>query len=242
MSWKDIAKSVYNQVIVRPVTYYRDNYGDCGYNDLIYQHLFLRELKGYGVEDVFAPVGGAASYSLLYHILRSLACLKSAQVLEFGAGQSSLLLSACKGKVFEGDILTIEQDGRWAEAISSRVFHHVYHAPIYTTRFGSSATVKYGELKSCIGEQKFNLVIVDGPTGSKKFSRSNILDYVKNLSRDRFIIIFDDTNRYGEKQTLGVLSKALRGEFGSITEYTIRGSTHQSIIMHGVDLHQIYLP
>jgi hypothetical protein len=132
--------------------------------------------------------------------------------------------------VFEGDILTIEQDVRWAEAISSRVSHQVYHAPIYKARIGSSSTVKYGELKHRIGEREFNLVIVDGPTGSAKFSRSTILDHVRNLSRDRFIIIFDDTNRYGEKQTLRALSERLRREFESITEYTIRASTHQSII------------
>lgn len=239
--WKDAAKWAYSTAIAAPMSYYLENYGDHGYNEAIYQHLFLRELKAHDLQDTYTPIGGAASYSLLYHIVRSLVCVQPPQVLELGAGQSSLLLSACKGVVFGGDILTIEQDKGWAEAISRRVGHEVRHVPVGISKVGFSSTLRYEGLKTRLGERKFGVVVVDGPTGSRMFSRSSILDLVPNLSRDKFVVIFDDTNRFGEKQVVRVLSEKLRKEFEHVSEYTIRSSRHQSVFLHNVNIHDLYL-
>lgn len=241
LRWKDVARWAFDTFVVSPVGYYRENYGGHGYNELIYQHLLLKELKKHGLEDNLTPVGGAASYSLLYHLLRSLVCLQPSQVLELGAGQSSLLLSACNGVVFDGNILTIEQDKGWASAISSRVSHEVRHVPVRTMKVGRSTIIKYDELKSHLGERKFELAIIDGPTGTKALSRSSILDHIENLSQERFVIIFDDTNRTGEKQAVRILDEELRKNFDHVIQFTVRSSRHQTIFLHNVNIHDLYL-
>ena len=241
LKWKDAARWVFETAVVSPVGYYRNNYGDHGYNELIYQHLLLRELNKHNLEDIYSPIGGAASYSLLYHIVRSLACVRPSQVLELGAGQSSLLLSACNGPVFEGKVTTIEQDKGWADALRCRVTNDVFHAPVRGMKVGRSTIIKYEGLTSLIGNQEFELVIVDGPTGTKKFSRSSILDHLDNLSQEKFIIIFDDTNRPGEKQVVKKLFKELRRNFDHILQHTVTSSRHQTIFLHNVGIHELYL-
>jgi hypothetical protein len=49
----------------------------------------------------------------------------------------------------------------------------------------------------------FDLYIVDGPFGSPRFSRYDIVFLVERFQKDKdFVILFDDTNRVGEKDTL----------------------------------------
>ncbi len=241
LGWKDAARWIFEAAVVSPIGYYRDNYGNHGYNELIYQHLLLRELNKHNLKDIYSPIGGAASYSLLYHIVRSLACVRPSQVLELGAGQSSLLLSACNGVVFKGNVMTIEQDKGWAEALASRVTNEVVHVPARWTKVGLSTIVKYEGLTSLIGNQQFEMVIVDGPTGTRTFSRSSILDHLGNLSPEKFIIIFDDINRPGEKQVVKKLSKELRRNFDHILQHTVTSSRHQTIFLHNIGLHELYL-
>lgn len=240
MVWRKIANWIFCRIIVNLISYYHDNYGDHGYNEPIYQNLFAKQLRNCNIEDSFNPIGGAASYSLLYHVVLSLAYFKTAEVLELGAGQSTLLISACKGKIFDGPILTIEQDKNWAEIVSRRVQHPVKHIPIVSAKVGLANTIVYDELKLHLGRRKFNIIIVDGPTGSRKFSRYSILDCIENLSDDRFIILFDDTHRAGEKQTLRLLLAILKKRLGNIAIYTVRSSKHQTIIMHGIGIDELY--
>ena len=55
---------------------------------------------------------------------------------------------------------------------------------------------------------KFDLYIVDGPFGSDNYSRYDIVLLTEKLTaNDEFIIIIDDYDREGEKQTVDELIK-----------------------------------
>jgi hypothetical protein len=69
----------------------------------------------------------------------------------------------------------------------------------------------YGGLPDAVSGEKFDLVLVDGPIGSPHYSRYQFADIIENdLLADQFVMIMDDANRQGEKQTLQDAEDALR--------------------------------
>ena len=54
----------------------------------------------------------------------------------------------------------------------------------------------------------FDLILVDGPFGSQHFSRYELMTKVWSFDDEQnFIILFDDTHRKGEKETLQELKE-----------------------------------
>ena len=74
---------------------------------------------------------------------------------------------------------------------------------LYTKRFRDKyETLSYKGFENVAKDGKFQLIAIDGPFGSKKFSRNDVLDHLESIiDTDNFIIVFDDTNRSGEYQT-----------------------------------------
>src|SRR3954453_11389151 len=91
-------------------------------------------MRQIGIEGTFYPVGGAANHGLLYLLLRAIRELDVACVLEFGAGQTTLLLHAVRTSLRpELDVTTVEHDAGWAGHVQNRVSHTVLHAPLAST-------------------------------------------------------------------------------------------------------------
>ena len=72
-------------------------------------------------------------------------------------------------------------------------------------------------MEDVVGDNKFDLIIIDAPQGFIfnpgyhlfDYSRSNIWNLLDNLADD-FIIILDDFNRQGEKNTMSHLEELLK--------------------------------
>jgi len=80
--------------------------------------------------------------------------------------------------------------------------------------------------------QKFDLIIIDGPVGGgKNLPRSNILDLIKNgcIAKD-FIIIFDDAERGGEKTTISKAKELLTAQKIDFFSFERSGIKRQHII------------
>ena len=60
----------------------------------------------------------------------------------------------------------------------------------------------------CKGE-KYDLIMVDGPYGSEHYSRSQLIDLVRDNLAKHFCIILDDYERGGEKETIIEVTKVL---------------------------------
>ena len=58
--------------------------------------------------------------------------------------------------------------------------------------------------------QSFDMILVDGPQGTRRWSRLGALALVPHLAKGDHLMILDDTHRYGELQTALALQTALR--------------------------------
>ena len=91
---------------------------------------------------------------------------------------------------------------------------------------------KYKDLEPLVQNQKFDLIIIDGPTGGgKNFTRSNIIDLVKEHHlADDFVIIFDDAERKGEQLTITKTKEVLKERNIEFVEFERKGLKDQRII------------
>lgn len=178
--------------------------------EVIYRDLFARELQRLGIEDRFFPVGSAANYGLLYLVLRCYLELPLQRILDVGAGQTSLLLDALKQKRGGAEIITLEHDAGWAARIASQVSHPVLRRDLVEMRVGGQAT----RMHDTSGiEGPFQLIIMDGPPGTQRYSRLGLLHLMQTvMDRRDFIAILDDVERGAERQTMQACRQWLRAD------------------------------
>lgn len=157
----------------------------------------------------------AGGYPFFYILNRILADFKPKNILEFGLGESTKLISAyLDNNLSDATLLTIEQNSDWLDFFRKRFtlcerVEVIHCALTQKDRHGFEVN-SYTNLTSKITHD-FDLYVIDGPFGSPRFSRYDIVDVLEdNTPEDNFIILFDDCNRTGEQDTL----KAIQGLFG----------------------------
>lgn len=136
------------------------------------------------------------------------------RILEFGLGQSSVMLCKYKEYFPETSLTTIEHDPEWINyftAIHSELDlqSQIHQLPLECKKelFGQRTT--YQNLEQVISSKKFNFILIDGPIGSFFHSRIQILDLIPNHLASSFVILFDDAERIGEKQTIHKVRRKL---------------------------------
>jgi hypothetical protein len=185
--------------------------------ELEWAHIFHDSIRGNkNSEQVrIHPGRWAANYSFLYILVRVLNDVRPSKILEFGLGESSKLISTYAEEnkdLKKYDI--IEHDNYWVSSFKSR-FRMTEKArleifQLATKKINSCDVLVYDKLyhKKYV---EYDLYIVDGPFGSDKYSRIEIYEIFKlKKKEDDFIIIFDDYNRDGEKQTIELLMEYFR--------------------------------
>lgn len=178
--------------------------------EVIYRHLFRRELATLGEEDRFFPTGGAANYSLLYLILRVAMTLRPASVLDVGAGQSTLLWALLHRHGLVGDVLTLEHDADWGARIAAQVPHDVLVTPLRGARIAGHDVMTY-DWNAVRATRSFDAIVCDGPNGTPRRSRSGILTMLDSALPDHLLLILDDAEREGEQDTVAAIHDRLRG-------------------------------
>lgn len=157
----------------------------------------------------FSPGEAAVSYAFLYTLYRVLSSVKPDKVLEFGLGQSSKMVHQY-AHFFNKQAITVEHDKDWVDFfMQSKEGEYpvnVKMLDLETIEYKGERALSYKNCKDTFQGEKFDLIIVDGPFGYlpefNKYSRPQIIDLVQgNISND-FIIIVDDYNRDGEKNTV----------------------------------------
>jgi hypothetical protein len=196
--------------LVAKFHYARSVYGDHGYLEPVYQHLFLRGLARYGLEDKYTPIQSSANYALLFLVMSTVIRAQPRRVLELGCGQTTLLLDALReAGVWSGDLVSVEQDVFWWQEISAEVSTTVVHAPLVERSIAGRTTQCYDVAGLAVPPEGFDLVLVDGPVGTPRWSRLGCLSFVPEaLARD-FVVILDDYERPGEKETAAEMRSAL---------------------------------
>ena len=160
----------------------------------------------------FSPGAWAADFGLLYTLYRVLNDVKPNNVLEFGLGQSSKMIHQY-GDYFKKKVLTCEHDEEWIrffeEGKEGDYYVNIKQLELENIIVNGIETLTYKNLMQEFGDEKYDLIIVDGPYGSDHYSRPQIIELAKLCLCDTFCIIMDDTERVGERETIQEVMKVL---------------------------------
>ncbi len=152
----------------------------------------------------------AGNYSFFYVLNRILNDFKPKDILEFGLGESSKVISTYLDHYLtESNHTVIEQDDSWKNHFNNRFKlssrSSIQILPLQKKNVKGFETNGYKNIEEYI-KKKYDLYLIDGPFGSRNFSRYDIVNIVKKLNKnDEFVIILDDFDREGEKQTFNDL-------------------------------------
>lgn len=158
----------------------------------------------------FSPGEWAVDYGFLYTLYRVLNEMRPNKILEFGLGQSSKMLHQY-GAFFNQSVTTCEHNQSWIDfflkQIDNKYKVNINRHELIEIEYKGCRTLTYQGIEERYGNDIFDLIIVDGPYGSKHFSRSQIIYLAQKCLDNRFCIIIDDYNRIGERETAEEIKK-----------------------------------
>lgn len=157
----------------------------------------------------------AGNYSFFYILNRILNDYKPKNILDLGLGESSKFISTyLDNYLIESKHTIVEQDQNWITAFNDKFTLSSRSKIIYCElreKHIKGHNVNYYDGFTDQIKDNFDLYIVDGPFGSDRYSRYDIVDLVENFSFDKeFIIIMDDSERQGEQDTINDILNILK--------------------------------
>ncbi|MDB5280346.1 MAG: hypothetical protein JWR61_5301 [Ferruginibacter sp.] len=153
-----------------------------------------------------SPGRWAVNYSFLYVLVKVLSDYKPIRIIEFGLGESSKIVSSFLNfELMESSHLIIEQNAQWMIEFEDKFIlspsSKIIHLPLTKEIIKNCPVNVYQGFKEKV-TGIYDLYLIDGPLGSTNFSRYDICHIADRLTKnDEFIIIMDDYNRSGEKDT-----------------------------------------
>lgn len=199
---------------------------------------WIKDLPG------ISPGRWAVGYNYLYVMTRILNEKEPKRVLDLGLGISSTLIS----QYFKGNNITdgihdvVEQDADWASFYTKK------------NRISSATTINlsecvskifdgvkynaYKDLDIIVKGKKYDVISIDGPKGTQKYSRRDILDFLPEILNESFVIVMDDSERRGEKETIKDIEKLLEanginyceGRYPGVSECTVVASVDNKFL------------
>lgn len=148
----------------------------------------------------------AGSYSFFYVLNRVLNDYKPKSILEFGLGESTkFITSYLENHLLDSKHLVVEHDASWKKTYLSKnstsLRSNIEVCDLVEKEIKGYKSKGYKEVDTII-KGIHDLYIIDGPFGSNRYSRYDIVKLAESFkSNDEFIIIIDDYNRKGEQDT-----------------------------------------
>ena len=173
---------------------------------------WLQQLPG------ISPGRMAVGYNYIYVMTRILNEMHPSKVLDLGLGISSTLISSYFNSLDRNPDAVhtiIEHDSDWIDfytrnrSLSSK--SRIMHMPCITKEYNGCKFDAYDGFKESLSGFKYSVISVDAPLGSDdKYSRRDILDIIPQCLDEDFVIVFDDVNRTGEKNTITDIESCLK--------------------------------
>jgi len=182
-----------------------------------------------------SPGRMACNYSFLYILTKTLINIKPKRILEFGLGESSKLISTIiTYELTESIHHIVEHDHEWISFFSNNYSlsnnSKIIQSDLIVNNINQLPHYSYDNISDKLNSD-YDLYVIDGPFGSKENSRREIIDFAKRLQKDNnFIIIVDDYNRQGEKDTVEELLSTLKKRDFKIFTGIYSGNKDQIII------------
>jgi|WetSurMetagenome_2_1015567.scaffolds.fasta_scaffold00006_118 hypothetical protein len=163
----------------------------------------------------FSPGRYAIGYSFLYVLYRILDGIKPVRILEFGLGQSSKMLCRYASGFDHTNVTTIEHNTEWInffrQSVSMPANARIIEVEAVSIMYKGHQSVSVKGHEEEVKGKKYDLILLDAPSRSKRYSRPQILNLIpENIDPSHFCIIIDDYHRYGEQETCSELEKLFR--------------------------------
>lgn len=180
------------------------------FHDTIKESKWLKNRK-------FSPGRWAVGYAYLYVLYRILDEFKPKNILETGLGQSTQMITqyALSDKLVNKHYV-VEHDPQWIEFFcnSNKISDNtvILQMPLKQKEIANSNIIDvYDGFIEKLQGKKFDLISIDAPFGGtdNEYSRIDVLNILPECLSDEFIILLDDYNRNGEKNTAELIKSKL---------------------------------
>ena len=182
----------------------------CGIQENIFQNIFNNQCANLGIQNRFYPIGAAANYSLMYLIFRIMDENDIKDIIELGSGQTTLLIEQllmAKNTKETVNHISYEQDVFWYNHLRQRLKNVSYrHRELVQHKIDQISCEFYANVEY----RDFDFLLVDGPIGVDKFSRFGCVELIRRNTKNEFIVVIDDAERPGEKDTVGYICEMFR--------------------------------
>ncbi|HPI30852.1 MAG TPA: hypothetical protein PLS26_10025 [Bacteroidales bacterium] len=199
------------------------------YHETIRGKKWLQELS-------ISPGRWAANYSFIYVLTRILSDCQPKKIIELGLGESTKIVSTIiENELPDSTHLIIEQSQDWIMAFKSKFKlsskSTILHLELETKIIKGFPVNSYKDINKKI-DDTFDLYIIDGPFGSARYSRYDIISLIEKLKNNsEFIIIIDDYNRPGEQEMVLDLTEAINKKGFEIYSGRFAGAKAQRVIV-----------
>ena len=156
----------------------------------------------------FSPGRWALGYPAMYVLFRVLNNIKPEHILELGLGQSTQLTSQYVTSNPDTEHYVVEHDPEWISffqrefTLSGKT--QIIRLDLEFKEFKAADAVRcFCSFKETFSDKQFDLIIIDAPLGGDmpQYARIDILKILPDCLADRFVILIDDVERSGERNT-----------------------------------------
>lgn len=148
---------------------------------------------------------------VINHVINEVFINGRSNILEVGAGMSTVVIARALAKKKQGSILSIEQDLSWTNFINKRLADEglskiakCYHIPVENAKYFNHAITTFDRVKiaETIKDKQFDLILIDGPKAfgiGQSYNRISDEFLAKQYLHENTCIILDDAGRNGER-------------------------------------------
>lgn len=199
-----------------------------------------------------SPGRAAVGYNYLYVMTRILNELRPDCVLDIGLGISSTLISQYFANCYEkgqaadscdvGGHYILEHSEEWIDFYKKEHFLSKYstiimHQLVVKTIDGNKFYA-YENLEEDVSKHKYDVISIDAPygfgfqnkNGNQKYSRRDMIELLPQILKSEFVIVLDDVNRVGEKNTANDIIRKLEMEGIKVYNRVYRGQNYCCVI------------
>lgn len=146
----------------------------------------------------------------ILHLINEIQINKRQKIIEFGSGISTIILGKfIKDNNLDSKIISIEDDEAWYNYIKYELTKYdlegivsLNYIPLKKEK-NNTAWYDYRLVTNLVQNQKFDLIIVDGPSAKLGIdARKPVVEILINSFDEKFIIFLDDIRRKGEREIL----------------------------------------
>lgn len=206
------------------------------FNDTIKQSSWLKNKD-------FSLINAAANYSFIYLLYKIINDTQPKNILEMGLGQTSKLTTQYVDYFEDTMLYILEGDSDWIETFSQKLNLdgnvEIFDMDLEEFEYNGTNNIRFKDVSNVVADNKFDLIIIDGPQGfickdnkniNLEYSRTNIWELIPNNLNDDFIIVIDDYERNGEKNTMHRVEELLKDNDINYYTYSCNGLKTQYAI------------